>query len=371
MRYTVGCLPYFKIFIRLFGGALRILAVLAPLVAMLVMPPECAVAAMSGRCADCHTMHYSQAGTTLREWGGEGPYHGLLTTDCIGCHTGTNTGEGTPYVFSANPPVYGSTGTESLSNTLAGGSFFWVAQAGGDRFGHNAAGIAPRADETLRVPPGFGNGVEARDHSLVAGGSWPSGRQVTCAGTFGCHGTHASASQTGAIRGGHHRAARGAITQPGVEPDEGYRMLLGIAGYEDPAWEFRPTPQKHNQYRGSDGGNDPSAISALCLRCHSQIHGSSGASGWLRHPVDYDMGHEPAGSEHRGYGGLNNVYQVATPVASVNVGLVLSRVTFAGDTIISCLSCHRSHGSPYPSLLRWDYFGSEGLGCVSCHTTKD
>jgi len=37
-------------------------------------------------------MHYSQDGTQSPEWGAEGPYEYLLTEDCLGCHTATDSG---------------------------------------------------------------------------------------------------------------------------------------------------------------------------------------------------------------------------------------------------------------------------------------
>ena len=45
-----------------------------------------------------------------------------------------------------------------------------------------------------------------------------------------------------------------------------------------------------------------------------------------------------------------------------------------GEDQVSCLSCHRPHGSPYPKIMRWDYQGWPGSGenkCNVCHTTKD
>ena len=328
-----------------------------------------ASAAVSGKCVACHTMHYSQDGRILQEWGDEGPYSALLTTDCIGCHMGTNAGGDTPFIMSGSAPLYAETGTEPNTNTLAGGSFYWVA-SGDHNKGHNVVGlIGP--DPLLSIPPGFDGTLSAADGSIPGGGSWPAGRQVTCAGTYGCHGTHTEIIPESAIAGGHHKGVDGAITDPGVLPARGYRMLIGVAGYEDPDWELTPTATEHNQYKGTDGLQDKATISSLCMRCHNSFHSDgNSSSGWLRHPVDFDMGNTGSDSEVRGYGGIGNQYRVDVPVASVDVSMPLEQVTFQDDTIVSCISCHRSHGSPYDKLLRWDYAGSIGQ-CTACHTSKD
>lgn len=324
----------------------------------------------SKKCSECHTMHRSQNNQVLSEWGADGPYAALLVTGCVGCHTGTNVSGGMPYVLSSVEPLYGQTGTEGGTNTLAGGSFYWVSEALGDRKGHNIVGVtAP--DATLLTPPGFDGSATAIDNSSPGGGSWLAGTQVTCAGIYGCHGTHAEELESNAIRGGHHLGMDGAITTTSSEPAKSYRMLIGIVGYEDPEWELTPTAIAHNQYKGADQTTDKSTISALCGRCHGDFHRQTGNNDvWTLHPVDYDMSHAVAGTEYRQYGGGTNQYQVAAPVASTQVNSPLSNVMQGGDTIISCISCHRAHGSPYDKLLRWDYAGSSGAGCVYCHTSK-
>ncbi len=324
-------------------------------------------AAVTGKCIDCHTMHYSQGSAVLEEWGDEGPYGALLTTDCIGCHTGVNSEGTAPFVMSAVAPLYAATGTEAGTNTLAGGNFYWVA-SGEDLKGHNVVGLAS-ADPFLSVPPGYVGNLAAADSSIPGNGNWPPGQQVTCAGVYGCHGTHAENGMAAAISGGHHHGADGALVNPGTRPAEGYRLLVGVAGYEDPEWELTPTVNTHNQYKGVDGGGDNSAISSLCLRCHNEFH-SAGSSTWFEHPIEYDLGNEDPGSEVRGYGGPSNSYRPDAPVASFDVSSPLFQVTFQEDTIISCVTCHRSHGSPFEKLLRWDYVNTND-GCTVCHTSKD
>jgi predicted CXXCH cytochrome family protein len=331
-------------------------------------------------------MHYSQNDSILAEWDEGGPYQALLRSDCVGCHSGTNTGTAdwdTPYVnMFSGAPTYNNTGTENDADTLAGGSFYWVNQVasgsiGGDAAGHNVAGIC-NADQTLVLPPGFDGGRAAADGSIPGGGTWPSGQQVTCAGVYGCHGTHAEIVQTLAIHGAHHRDLGGARTSPDNDPAAGYRFLVGIEGYEDPEWEFQPDQGNHNQYKGLDSPEttNTSTISSLCARCHGAYHDGGGQVGtgspWFRHPTDYDMGNADA-AEYGNYGGSGvNAYVPAVPVASETITSVKTSVTFANDTIVTCVSCHRAHGSPYYKAMRWNYAGSATGGlCSECHSSKD
>ncbi|MDD2556653.1 MAG: cytochrome c3 family protein [Desulfuromonas sp.] len=337
-------------------------------------------ARVTGPCSNCHTMHYSQNNSILSEWDEGGPHQALLRTDCGGCHTGTNEfGGKTPFVMS-DAPEYGESGIEANATTLAGGSFYWVNQpankaVGGEATGHNVAGLTT-ADSILHTPPGFDGGRAAADGSRPGGGTWPSGQQVTCAGVYGCHGTHSEAAQTSAIHGAHHGDLGGARINPGNAPAAGYRFLVGIEGYEDPNWEIRPTADAHNQYKGlnNPGGSNTSTISSLCARCHGAYHSGTGNTGtsspWLRHPTDYDMGNASS-SEYRNYGGMGNSYNPAVPLASETVTSVKNKVTFSNDTIVTCLSCHRAHGSKYYKAMRWNYAGSVNGGlCTECHSSK-
>lgn len=340
--------------------------------------------ALSGPCSDCHAMHWSQGGSVLPEWGAGGPYGGLLTNDCGGCHTGVNDGSA-PYVNSNSAPLYDS--SSSLGNVLAGGSFYWTSQPLGDVYGHNVAGLTG-PDSSLSIPPGWEAGRDAPDGSRIGNGSWPLGQQVTCGGLYGCHGTHSVADDAAALGGAHHSTnlSNDTVTNPGTTvPYDGYRILLGIAGKEDGDWEYSFSQADHNQYKGSDdpgGGTDETTISSLCQRCHGLFHSPvnemSTVSPWLRHPNDYDMGN--SGGEYANYNGGAG-YNNLIPLGSTNVSSVIStpNVASAGGTaIITCLSCHRAHGSPYLDSLRWNYAttytpgGTDGFGgCAVCHSSKN
>jgi len=350
---------------------------------LLVSVPVPALAKVTGQCAQCHTMHNSQGGTPMAVdilgAAQDAPNETLLRFGCVACHTGTNDGTNNiPYVNKTTEPTYGVDGT--TGETLAGGNFYWVAKVGNpgglaDATGHNVAsdGLANQ-DATLGfTPPG-------------STGTYTS--QLTCAGTAGCHGDRTKDSDFGAMSGTHH--ADDSVID-GTSVVRSYRFLDGVLGLEDPGWEYQPTAALHNQYQGYDRTADTElavgSISNLCSQCHNDFHNGSGnvggtaptaapfASPWVRHPTDFDMGNTATGSEYRSYGGGTN-YVVSTPVASVDVTTVLQTVTFSNDTIVTCISCHRAHGTPYDDLLRWDYSGiSAGGGgtggCFECHTTKN
>jgi len=334
-----------------------------------------ALAKVSGQCAECHTMHNSQGGSPMAVDASGNPQSDpnavLLRKGCVACHTGTNDGSNNiPYVNSTSVPDYSGNGTQG--NTLAGGNFYWVAN-GDDAAGHNVStdGLAGTDGALGNTPPG--------NTGTFSG-------PLTCAGTTGCHGDRTATSDFAAISGTHHADDS---TIDGLTVATSYRFLNGVKGLEDSDWEYQPTATAHNQYYGVDrtteatASIDPGTISALCAQCHNDFHngyqtvgGSTGfGSPWVRHPTDFDMGNTDTGSEYRGYGGTGNAYVVAAPVASTDYSQVLSNVSFNDDTIVTCISCHRAHGTPNADLLRWDYSnikagGGGSGGCFECHTTK-
>jgi predicted CXXCH cytochrome family protein len=86
------------------------------------------------------------------------------------------------------------------------------------------------------------------------------------------------------------------------------------------------------------------------------------ASPWLRHPNDILL---PTSGEYGAYDPIDN-YSNEAPVAYLNID-----APSRDDAVITCLSCHRAHGSDQPDMLRWDYVNMpEGTGCYTCHSTK-
>lgn len=353
---------------------------------MLASPVSAKVA---GQCAICHTMHNSQGGAPMAlDAAGAAqatPNDVLLLRGCVACHTGTNTGTNViPYVNNTSAPNYGTDGT--AGDTLAGGTFYWVASgnagnsaATADSTGHNVDtdDMASQDATLLNVPPGAPGKV-----ALTA--------QLRCAGVNGCHGDLSATSDFAAIKGTHHGDD---TTIDGSTVIKSYRFLDGVTGIEDSDWEFQPTASAHNVYNGVDRTldttNDTKTISSLCASCHDEFHNGSGnvggtngtptfSSPWVRHPTDFDMGNTGATTEYRQYGGGTS-YVVSAPVArdltALGEAADISVVTFNDDTIVTCISCHRAHGSQNADILRWDYTdvvagGTVGGACFECHTTK-
>ena len=340
----------------------------------LFRPPAMAV---TGQCANCHTMHYSQDGDTPSGAATGGPHEELLlNSSCIGCHSSTT---GNEVIKAGNIPVVN--GPAANTSYLAGGNFGIVST--GDAYAHNCLGIAS-ADATLgNDPPGYE-------------GSGYSGTRLSCAGTSGCHGDRSiagsgdSGSDYTALDGAHHANTDGSLTTASTVGNS-YRFLKGIHGYEDSNWENPSTlsSSAHNQYKGlgrTDETDPGNTISSLCAQCHGDFHNGTDnvgtATPWLRHPTDFDLG-DATGSEYTYYNagsGTGNTYNTTAPVGSEVVTAVRSTVNIDaadGTAIVTCISCHRSHGGVDEDLLRWDYStmtagsGTANTGCFICHTTKD
>lgn len=354
--------------------------------------------AISGLCYSCHTMHNSQNGLGEVQTYGSGsittgvitPQQYLLKADCIACHagaTGQTNSFGAPIVIhttNANPTLQGG------GYTLAGGDFYWVATglAATDSKGHNVVGLAG-SDGSItpaNTPPGWDAGATSGFTFGAVGSTWAS-NQLTCAGEYGCHGSHGA---TGSITGAHHGNSGGTATQAGTvgtPPStigSSYRFLAGISGKEETGWNWSETSSTHNEYFGADdttlrgsagtvyGNKD--TISFSCAECHGKFHSyiddTVQGTPWLRHPTDIAL---KGSGEYLSY----TAYSTEAPVARPTVLSGSNGTVAPGTDIVMCLSCHRAHGSPEPDLLRWTYSGmvagggGADIGCFTCHTTKN
>lgn len=353
--------------------------------------------AMTGYCANCHTMHNSQNNLPMRYDSASTPLPTLLRGTCYGCHArGGIQNLWTPSPGADQVPQVYHTGAD-----LAGGNFAYInlIAPGGDSKGHNISDLTG-VDNDLYAPPG---GIRQSNHF---NGQNVNTNVLRCDGTNGCHGnrgyTDIDPSYEGLNQGAHHDNLGPTVNTVDTDmmPGHGYRFLLGVDGLEDTDWQATKGPGDHNEYLGratptqlgctvpdqchGDGGIRPPnrTISEFCATCHGDFHtlsvvaasigiGATPTSPFLRHPSDLEL---PGTAEFASY----RSYKVNTPVARQTLpGSPSTDVSNTpGEDSVMCLSCHLAHGSAYSDILRWDYsamnVGAGGTeGCFACHSNKN
>lgn len=352
--------------------------------------PLLSEAKVGGDCSNCHTMHNSQGGQPIaKEYSSTSrglvqdstPNPALLINNCIGCHfnNGSSTIDNyrTPIVLNRNNPFN--------FNPLAGGNFYYVADGLGAEYnkGHNVRGISAQ-DPPMNTPPGFKTNVTLPNGG-IGPGSWT--QQLTCAGTFGCHGNRTITDEIRSIYGGHHGNINIDNSSQANHIYDSYRFLLGIKGAEDNDWEKDTKIDNHNGYQGDSVYGSVNTISYFCGECHGNYHAHTNLGGtanvgdstpWFRHPVDFAFSGvrdgNYTGSEYAQYNTPNiNKYNTLAPVAEVYPST--NKSTVGSGSIVMCLSCHRAHASPYFKMMRWKYESSnlsDALsGCSVCHSSKN
>ena len=328
--------------------------------------------AVKGNCSNCHTMHRSQTAWPWdMNWGGPAsdPVENLLVVDCLGCHTNYTDGASTvelgsgatkstvPIVYNVSPPA----------NPLAGGNFYWVAQ-GDDTKGHNVLGIAG-VDTFLSDAPGKFISCGPSCHASLA--VEQTVQSELGSGCLGCHLNpkhHADDSNTVVdATGGWYRFLSGHMSGSNQ----------GVEGIEDDDWQSTKSASDHNEYLGYVGVGGwgfnglGHTTTGFCTACHCNFHASQGSiSPWLMHPSEVVIPDSGEFADAFGAGGSGTgTYDPDIPVARPSLASVSNNVNIDTDQVM-CLSCHRSHGSPYSKMLRWDYRGNDWSGCGSCHTWK-
>ena len=125
--------------------------------------------------------------------------------------------------------------------------------------------------------------------------------------------------------------------------------------------------------RDRDYSNPSHSISRYCAACHWGFYGEN-TEHWKRHPSDIAL---PDSGEYANYTTYNPLAPIARLESTLTGMTAASSTVTPGEDQVSCLSCHRPHGSPYPDLLRWDYenkcqagTSDPDCGCFVCHTEK-
>lgn len=300
-------------------------------------------AGVSGPCANCHTMHNFEGGSVLDA---SGPYGALTKGNCLGCHTTV----GTDPLDANNYPYVKMAAT--ATNWLAGGYF---TDGGGDH-NDNSHTLG-----SIVAPAGYSGALGTfPQYSGAADG-------LSCAGMAGCHGVQTTADQATAISGGHH----------GNNTTLGYRMLCvdaekvdgtGALDYEE-ALNLAPDDlDPHNLYNAGAATN--ATISELCGKCHGDFHGianTKSGDDWIRHPTDNLI---TTTWEIQTIANYTATDWKFNPAGTVNM---VAPAT--GNLYVTCLSCHRAHGTEYNDVLRFDYTvqsagGAGTTGCLGCHNTQ-
>lgn len=364
----------------------RILVITVSFLLTIGISPLMISAGMTVKCADCHTMHDSEAGRSVTGTGPK-PYlqRAAGSFTCWGCHAKGTTNNidpvtGAPQVMHMN------------AVDLAGGNFAYItgnkSGTSGDTKtrGHNIA-------DTGETDNNFSSGAYPPGDEFSQSGEGLNNTSFTCAGKFGCHGDRTSSEEFGGISGAHHSDRTmlqfGSINEEaqGLTVAASYRFLLGVKGGEDPDWQATVSGADHNEYKGADGGTESTrtspggnTVSGFCAECHGDFHGNAsdtgGHSPWKRHPSDVSL--PGAGTEYAGYTTYNTMVPVGRTVIPNMPG---SSVNPDGETddIVMCLSCHVAHAGPYKDMLRWNSADmiagttgdGAGNGCFVCHAGKD
>jgi hypothetical protein len=327
----------------------------------------------------------------------------MLTLTCIGCHAKS---AGDPIDSEGEldiPQVFYNTGGDEL----AAGNFKYVTD--GDEYGHNVHGWAMLdggpiiwPDVKLKTPPGYVEGMDPSGHNFIT--EYPgmlSGRQVLCAGAFGCHGNRTILSQTKATVGTHHaddsalKIAQINVDEQGTSVGKSYRFLNGVKGIEDDDWEKSVSSTDHNEYYGTTlsarTSQPPTSVqpvqtmSQFCASCHGNFHmaGLTDGTGitptadlnspWIRHPTDVLIPDEPPYKNYVTYELTARVARKNLPPADSGKTEIQSG---GGNAVVTCLSCHKAHASEFSDMLRFSYSnyltgqGARGTGCFACHGDK-
>ncbi|MBC8329173.1 MAG: hypothetical protein H8E31_10555 [Planctomycetes bacterium] len=261
-------------------------------------------------CSDCHTVHNSRGGQPMRFDGVSMPAPVLLreanpTQLCLACHSGS---------YPLIPDVLGPV---SYTADPAGG---WFAQG-------------------LGLPNAHGHDLSPPS-ALAAPGSTES-FTIECAS---CHDVHGSSNYRNLL-----------LDPPGSADDGDVRVVVDQI--------IAPNGANAAQVYTPANLLDRSGMGEFCNSCHDNFHGRSASEEgaqrpWLRHPQEVAIAGAPHADFGHWSGPIVNRVRVETPTDDLVPSV---------DDRVSCLSCHKAHGSSRPDSLIY----ADGLRrrstCQQCH----
>lgn len=261
-------------------------------------------------CSDCHTIHNSLNGQPMRYDGVSSQSPKLLRhadslSLCLYCHDGGN--PDAPDVVSA----------VNYTADPCGGAFENSGGASSEK-GHDLGSILPE------TPPGSSD-------SMI----------LTCSS---CHDPHGTANYRNLLEnppGSGNSSDVAVLANQQVLPDG-----------SNPSLVYTPSNVIYK-----------SGMSSWCNDCHHDFHGRTGteegvAEPWLRHPQDRQI-YGSYGADYSHWSGvIGNRVEVENP---------LDDVVPSSDDEIFCLSCHKGHGSSFPSALIHADGSAKLSTCQQCH----
>lgn len=298
-------------------------------------------------CSDCHTVHSSKSGQTWVPSPYLLKYSGQVQL-CLSCHDGAD----------QNAPDIVSSGTSVSPNTVvvtqysskhgsSAGFFQSDYQAAPSNFGHDLVGPVTAPLSTIFSSP---SGLLCSD----------------------CHDIHGSSNY------------RNLVSDPNPAHPGSFPIVLGTHMTEAiPVNTLTPNPSQAYD-TGNVGFYIDNNLRGWCTDCHDMLaqdaQGTSPAH-FSRHPTDIGIGSGSYGhtalsnwlsgtvAEGTGFG--INVGDSAAGIPRVRFGSASgsSSVAAPGDTV-TCLSCHKAHGSAHHAALIWPYRTDSAdsmSGCQQCH----
>lgn len=329
-------------------------------------------------CAGCHNMHSPKAGGTALLVGGD------QSSTCLSCHMHAgDTGPSSYHIATADADM--PAGTAPKQRT-PGGDFGWVKKT------YN---FLLRGTPTTETGDSHGHNIVAADFGFTADGTnatAPGGTFVSAQlGCNSCHDPHSkqrrltdgSIVSTGApiVGSGSYDSSTGNSAAKPIPAGQAvgvYRLLAGN-GYTKGAASYTGVPvavapQTYNRTEaatqtrvayGVGTGAGKVTWSQWCSTCHNSMH----STGNYVHPVDTAMStgiknnYNAYVSSGKMDGAAASAYLSLTPFAentsdytvlgghAKNDGSQLGGPT-DGDQV-ACISCHRSHATAFPEMLRW------------------